>query len=36
MSNTEFKVIGADKLRKRIKAENLLALPLRNYFNATG
>jgi hypothetical protein len=32
----EFKVIGADKLRKRIKANNLLALPLRNYFNATG
>jgi|TARA_R100001163_G_C5066844_1_gene205512 hypothetical protein len=32
----EFKVIGADKLRKRLDSKNLLLLPLRNYFNATG
>ena len=32
----EFKVIGAEKLRKRLDSKKLLLVPLRNYFNATG
>ena len=35
-NNFEFKVIGAEKLKKRLKANNLLLTPLRDYFNATG
>ncbi len=35
-NNFEFKVIGADRLRKRLKANNLLMTPLRTYFNGTG
>lgn len=35
-NNFEFKVIGADKLRKRLKANNMLLTPLRDYFNDTG
>ena len=32
----EFKITDAESLRKRLKANNLLMTPLRNYFNASG
>ena len=35
-SDIQFKITGAENLRKRLKANNLLMTPLRNYFNASG
>ena len=35
-SDIQFKITGAQNLRKRLKANNLLMTPLRNYFNASG
>ena len=35
-SEITFKITGAENLRKRLKANNLLMTPLRNYFNASG
>ena len=32
-SEITFKITGAENLRKRLKANNLLMTPLRNYFN---
>ena len=35
-TDIEFKITGAESLRKRLKANNLLMTPLRNYMNGAG
>ena len=35
-SDIQFKITGAESLRKRLKANNLLMTPLRNYMNGAG
>ena len=35
-TDIQFKVTGVESLRKRLKANNLLMTPLRNYLNGTG
>tara|TARA_B100000287_G_scaffold430919_1_gene487125 strand:- start:237 stop:764 length:528 start_codon:yes stop_codon:yes gene_type:complete len=36
VSQNQFKIIGANQLKKRLDSANLLKTPLRTYFNSTG